>query len=395
MRVLVGLAVAALLWPLPAYAQFGALNKLKKAAEKIEEKKDEAPKPEEKPAETPKTDSTKASTPAAPANGAAPAAAPSKTDASGQPVMSAVKIEFVPGERTVFFDDFSDMAPDEPPPHWKVRGGVVSLKLGQGAHVLAPGDGVTMTSGRIATPKDFTFEVVCNCQGEIDWKLDNAAGHDVLSGQFEVGQDGTSVDTSVDAPGQPQLGRGEIKLQPGQPVHFALWAQQGRVRAYLNGDRLVDANQIDFSGIDHIILNPARYRPTDIVSVRMAESTPDFGTTIANSGKYVSHGIHFAVDSDKLLPDSAPVLKMIAGGLIKNPNLKLAINGYTDSTGDAAHNVDLSKRRAAAVREVLVSQFGIDQARLTADGFGAQNPIGSNDTADGRAQNRRVEFVKQ
>jgi outer membrane protein OmpA-like peptidoglycan-associated protein len=95
------------------------------------------------------------------------------------------------------------------------------------------------------------------------------------------------------------------------------------------------------------------------------------------------------------MADSAPVLKQVAAGLEKNPNLKLEIDGYTDSVGDAAHNLDLSKRRAEAVRSVLVSQFGVDAARLTSNGFGAAQPVGSNDSPEGRAQNRRVEFVKQ
>jgi outer membrane protein OmpA-like peptidoglycan-associated protein len=60
--------------------------------------------------------------------------------------------------------------------------------------------------------------------------------------------------------------------------------------------------------------------------------------------------------------------------------LKLEIDGYTDSVGDAAHNLDLSKRRAEAVRSVLVAQFGVDAARLTSNGFGAAKPIDSNDT---------------
>ena len=81
--------------------------------------------------------------------------------------------------------------------------------------------------------------------------------------------------------------------------------------------------------------------------------------------------------------------------MAKNPNLKLEIDGYTDSVGDAAHNLDLSKRRAQAVQTVLVSQFGVDAGRLTASGFGAGKPIGSNDTPDGRAENRRVEFLKK
>jgi outer membrane protein OmpA-like peptidoglycan-associated protein len=129
--------------------------------------------------------------------------------------------------------------------------------------------------------------------------------------------------------------------------------------------------------------------------VRVAESAPDFATVIGATGKYVTHGINFDNDSDRLKPDSAPVIKQIVAGLEKNPNLKLEIDGYTDSVGDAAHNLELSQRRAEAVRSVLISQFAIDAARLTSNGFGVAQPIASNDTPDGRAQNRRVEFVKQ
>ena len=100
-------------------------------------------------------------------------------------------------------------------------------------------------------------------------------------------------------------------------------------------------------------------------------------------------------DSNRLKPDSAPVLKQIVAGLEKNPNLKLEIDGYTDSVGDAGHNLDLSQRHAEAVRPVLASQLGVDAARLTSNGFGAAQPIASNDTPDGRARNRKVEFVEQ
>jgi len=128
--------------------------------------------------------------------------------------------------------------------------------------------------------------------------------------------------------------------------------------------------------------------------VRFAESTPDFGQVISASGRYVTHGIHFDTDSDRLQPDSAPVIRAVARALETNPNLKLRIEGHTDSTGSADHNLDLSKRRAEAVKAVLVTQFGVSAERLTADGLGSSKPIDSNDTPAGRAQNRRVEFVR-
>lgn len=129
--------------------------------------------------------------------------------------------------------------------------------------------------------------------------------------------------------------------------------------------------------------------------VRFAESTPDFSQMISSSGRYVTHGILFDTDSDRQKPESAPVIQAIARGLETNPNLKLQIEGHTDSVGNAAHNLDLSKRRAEAVKTVLASQFKVDASRLTTAGLGASKPIDSNDTPQGRSQNRRVEFVRQ
>jgi len=70
------------------------------------------------------------------------------------------------------------------------------------------------------------------------------------------------------------------------------------------------------------------------------------------------------------------------------------IEGHTDSTGDPARNLDLSRRRAEAVKKALVTQFGIAADRLTSEGFGDTKPIAANDNPQGRAENRRVEFVK-
>jgi len=229
------------------------------------------------------------------------------------------------------------------------------------------------------------------------WKFRDKENEDVFEVMVRGEADQHKASTQIHAAGAGTLGEGEIHTTASTdttPVHFGFWVQEGRVRAYLNGERMVDVNQVNAKPIDHILVQLAGYRPNGLRSVRIAESAPDFSTAISASGKYVTHGIHFATDSDQITPDSAPVIKAVANGLMKNPNLKLQIDGYTDSTGDAAHNMDLSKRRAEAVKSVLVSQFGIDAARLAAAGHGADKPIGSNDTPEGRAGNRRVEFVK-
>jgi outer membrane protein OmpA-like peptidoglycan-associated protein len=85
---------------------------------------------------------------------------------------------------------------------------------------------------------------------------------------------------------------------------------------------------------------------------------------------------------------------MIAEALAKQSALKLRIEGHTDSSGDAAKNLDLSKRRAESVKNALVSQFGIGADRLTTEGLGHTKPLGPNDTPQSRANNRRVEFAK-
>jgi outer membrane protein OmpA-like peptidoglycan-associated protein len=332
--------------------------------------------------------------PSAAASGStAPAATPN--GGSGQPELKAVRIDFIPGERTIFLDDFSDMDPDEPPPHWKVRNGKVELRTGgdiRELHSEDNGNAASLSSPKFAVPQNFTFELAWTGTGETDWKFRNKDDQDVISVVVRGEPDGQTANCSVWA--KEPLGSGGIHTDTSKPVVFALWAQQGRVRAYLNGERMVDVNQVDFAAITHIEASIGGYRPNGIRSIRIAESAPDFSSVINSSGKYVTHGIHFDTDSDRLKPDSAPVLKQVVAGLTKNPNLKLEIDGYTDSVGDAAHNLDLSKRRAEAVRSVLVSQFGIDPSRVTANGFGPDQPTGSNDTPDGRAQNRRVEFVK-
>ena len=322
------------------------------------------------------------------------AAAPGASGAGTQPELKSTKIEFVPGEKVVYFEDFSDMAEDEPPPHWKVRDGTVALRTGGGIRELYAENSVNLTSGSFTMPANFTFEFDWTGQGQMVWHFFNKDSQ-VMWAQVRGDPDDKSVNITVSGPDESLGGGGTTVDTLKNPVHFALWAQQGRVRAYVNGQRLVDVNQVVFGPMDHMVLDFAQNGPTGLRQVRIAESAPDFSTMINSTGKYVTHGINFDTDSDRLKPDSAAVLKLVAAAMTKNPNLKLEVDGYTDSVGKPDHNLDLSKRRAQAVQTVLVSQFGIDADRLTSNGFGPDNPMASNDTPDGRANNRRVEFLKK
>jgi hypothetical protein len=107
------------------------------------------------------------------------------------------------------------------------------------------------------------------------------------------------------------------------------------------------------------------------------------------------YGIYFDFASDRLRPESRPILQEIAAALVHNPDWTLSINGHTDSVGGDLANLDLSRRRADAVRDALATKYGIDPSRLSTRGFGASQPKDTNDTPEGRARNRRVELVRR
>jgi outer membrane protein OmpA-like peptidoglycan-associated protein len=118
-------------------------------------------------------------------------------------------------------------------------------------------------------------------------------------------------------------------------------------------------------------------------------------TAIAETGKLTLYGVQFDFNKATIKPESEPVLKEVGTLLQQDNALKLRIEGHTDNVGKPAYNLDLSKKRAESVKAYLTTNFQIDAARLTSDGFGDTRPIAKNDTEQGRAQNRRVELVKQ
>jgi len=121
-------------------------------------------------------------------------------------------------------------------------------------------------------------------------------------------------------------------------------------------------------------------------------TSDDIAKDLAEKGKSILY-INFDVDKSNVTSDGKEVIDQIAGALKKEPLLKIAIEGHTDNTGDAAHNKKLSNDRANTVLNALVSN-GIEKTRLSAKGFGAERPLVANDSEDNKAKNRRVELVK-
>jgi outer membrane protein OmpA-like peptidoglycan-associated protein len=116
---------------------------------------------------------------------------------------------------------------------------------------------------------------------------------------------------------------------------------------------------------------------------------------LSSNGHAVVNGILFDTGKAEVKPESAPALVEVAKLLKQDPKLKLYVVGHTDNVGVLAANMDLSKRRAAAVVQLLITQYAVTAERLQAYGDGPYAPIASNDTEDGRTVNRRVELVKQ
>jgi outer membrane protein OmpA-like peptidoglycan-associated protein len=116
---------------------------------------------------------------------------------------------------------------------------------------------------------------------------------------------------------------------------------------------------------------------------------------LAETGRADIYSVYFSFNSDEIRDESEPTLREIGEILGRHPGWKLSIGGHTDAIGGDAPNLDLSKRRAAAVKNALVTRFGVNGGRLTTDGYGKSRPIDTNDTPEGRARNRRVELVRQ
>jgi outer membrane protein OmpA-like peptidoglycan-associated protein len=318
-----------------------------------------------------------------------------------QPELTTLKSPFVAGEKTLFYDDFSDQNPGDAPARFKIRGSGVELKAAGDIRQLTVSQRGSIFPNVTTLPKNFTFEAEVKAE-----TTNRSLFHVILLSKDRQALVITTTaspkesmqQTALKLPKYEHLGRKTFPVNWGEPVKLAFWIQDGRLRTFVNGEKQQDFNQVELPPIDGVEFAFDFYGANQSIglrSVRFAESTPDFSQTIMSSGRYITYGILFDTGSDRLKPESAAVIQSIAKGLEANAGLKLLIEGHTDSAGQAAANLDLSKRRAEAVKGVLVSQFKIDAARLTTAGLGATKPIGPNDTPQGRANNRRVELVKQ
>lgn len=330
------------------------------------------------------------------------------------------KYDFIPGEKVIFFDDFSQDAVGDFPALWNTNGSaeVVTTNLFPGQWMKFIMKECVWTDALLKLPDNYTieFDVIpiggLEGTGMSGWNMrlmqaKNAKAWDAGSapgnGGFEFsieyfGRPGYHTWLYGNECSAAHLGGykegDEFKEKINQKYHIAIWVQKTRVRLYQNQDKLFDAPKAFPTGC----VKPDRlrfeYGAAMLSNIRIAVGAPDMRNKLMTEGKLVTYGIYFDVNKDIVKPESYGTLKEIAAILNEVPDVKVKIVGHTDSDGADAANLDLSKRRAASVKEELVKSFNVKGDRLVTDGMGESQPVAPNDTPANKALNRRVEFIK-
>jgi OmpA-OmpF porin, OOP family len=344
----------------------------------------------------------------------------SKPSTGPATLKSYSKYDFVPGEKIIVFEDFMQDAIGDLPTKWNTNSSCETVTIeGQ------PGQWMKMTQKGVFMP-DFIDSIPSDCTLEFDLMVDKPSGSwGILPVLAELPsrdkpQDWrdsknffyltlfTPGENGVEMSDYYKKKNGDIEHTPfvnitafsdlTRPVHVAMWRQKERLRIYLNEQKTWDVPkaidlQAKFNSFILVIEAKGDWNYY-MSNLRLAVGAPDTRKKILEQNKWVTHGILFDVNSDKIKPESYGTIKEMATVLKENPDLKVKIVGHTDADGSDPANLELSKKRSAAVKDFLVKEFGIDESRMTTDGKGEGEPIDKNDTPAGKANNRRVEFIK-
>lgn len=199
---------------------------------------------------------------------------------------------------------------------------------------------------------------------------------------FNVYRNGTEVGKSAGE---------KVPYTENKPIHFSFCVQGKRYRVWLDNKKLFDMNAVDENALPNQLGFYMRGQAEYYISnIRIAKDIPDTRAEF-NEGKIISNLLFYTGTAD-LKPESMGSLLDISK-VIKDAAGKVKIVGHTDSDGEDAANLKLSQQRAEAVKAILVKEYGIEESKLTTEGRGELQPIADNKSAEGKAQNRRVEFI--
>jgi OOP family OmpA-OmpF porin len=376
---------------------------------------------------TPATGSP-AATPAIPATTSPATSATSATTSASLTTYS--KFDFVPGDKILVVEDFNQDAIGDFPDKWNTNstGETQSVQGIDGKWLSVTKRGIFLPEFINNLPDNFTLQFDLLCPDNIGYGSGNfGVSFDVIpnpSKQFAtLGHGINRNEVAIWFQPFPRGGQGftqfalfsddlqtmNNEISEGEwvmgnarkrRVKLSFWRQKQRLRVYMNDQKLWDLPRAFESGKNY---NTVLFRLSDDVlsnghylfsNVQLAAGAPDTRNKLLIEGKFSTTGILFDVNSAVVRAESYGALKDIADVLKDNAAVQVKIVGHTDSDGDAAANVTLSQNRAIAVKNALIREFGIDGSRFQTDGKGATLPVAPNTTPTGKAQNRRVEFIK-
>lgn len=324
------------------------------------------------------------------------------------------KYDFIAGDQVVFYDDFSQDAVGDFPALWytDAAGEVITTNLFPGKWFKMNENGNFLPEKAINLPANFTLEFDLIPLQESDGDIGRIQLAIYAPSESELydlggvpGQAGIEISMgsyfsfrAYDENKDLQNDVWEKKFKRNEVQRVSIWVQNSRLRLYALGSKILDVPQALTKGFSYkmIRFNTDEFDQSRflISNLRIAAAGSDQRNKFLTDGKLVSYGILFDVNSDKIKPESYGALKEMADILKENPAVKVKVVGHTDSDGNDASNLDLSKRRAVSVKTELVKTFGIEAVRIETDGKGETEPIDSNSTPTGKSKNRRVEFLK-
>lgn len=312
--------------------------------------------------------------------------------------------DFVPGHRVLAFHDFEDAYVGNFPDRVTYEQGDAEIvKLQDGNQVLrTKNEARFLIPMQEPLPEKFTVEYRVSATdkrskvmmyspteknikspGKLIAAMVDPAGSGLTVGKYNDGPKATQK--------LPEKGFLHHWIDVRIAVDGAYW------KMYVDEKRVANIPKVDFPKGDGLAFYMSVYPYDDgdvyIDDIRIAAGGRSIlYEAIAANGVAITHGILFDLNSAALRPESTPTLDDMAKMLKAHTDLKLRIEGHTDNSGSAEINQPLSQQRAEAVKKWLVEKRAIDASRLVAEGIGATKPVASNDTAEGRQENRRVEL---
>ena len=304
--------------------------------------------------------------------------------------------DFVPGDRVIFFDDFSKSPTGDFPQRLQFVEGNMEVAEWKGQKWLRAADDAKFEIPLSEPlPQRFTIEFDFygpSSQNTLEMRdgTDTQEEHDWVRLFWYL---------SCGLHNQKgEVAQVEVPVRVKERIaHCRIMGDGKYIKVYVNEQRVANVPNSSFGRSNSL---PFRIwaHPNDatmLTNFRIAEGGKKIMyDQLMAEGKVVTQGILFASGSDEIRAESTPTLKEIGTMLKDHADLKVSIEGHTDNVGEDAANQDLSKRRAASVKAYLMEKYAIEESRLQSQGFGETKPVGSNDTPEGRQNNRRVELVK-